>query len=140
MENLVDLLLANPQILMGIAAFLLFIAIVSIIKKLLKFGIIILIVVILVGAGGISVKNTQEKYNLSYHENIITATVEGKQVNLDFNKLEGAKVAAQKTDSGMRLSITYKNGNKDEVVIPNFLYQLVKLKVQPVELNLNNGG
>ena len=146
MGNLLDSLLTNPRIVIGIVVFLLFFAIVSIIKKLLKVGIIILIFIILIGAGAISVKNTQEKYDFSFQNGVISATVEGKKVSIDFNKLEGAKIEANKVENGISLSITYKNGNTDAVVVPNFMYQLVKLKaklseinLQPPEINLNNG-
>lgn len=138
MEQLYESLANNPQIIIGIVVFILILIVIAIIKKLVKIAITIVIASLLFGTiGGVTIQN---KYNISYHNNKITATIQGKEINLDFNKLAGAKIDTKKTDDGMRIIINYKDGKKEEIIVPKFLYYFLKLKAKSVELSLDTGG
>ena len=133
MSEILELLLENPAIITGIMAFTLFVTIVAVLKKVAKIGLIILaVILILTAIGGATIQN---KYALVYENNILTATFLSKEIKIDFDKIAGAKIEAQETEKGVKVLVSYKNGEKDEIIVPNFIYYLIKYKSTPAKLS-----
>lgn len=138
MENLFEFFLNNPTILVCIIAFVIFFLVISIIKKFAKIGVTILIIFLILGIVGNS--TVRSKYNISFKDNVLTATVNGKEINLDFEKLSDAKINIQKSDNTVNIKIDYHDGTSDELSVPNFLYYYLKLKAKAENMSFDIAG
>ena len=85
--------------------------IISLVKKAIKLGILVLVIALLLTYGGSMVSKIQEKYNINVEGDTITAVVDGKEYTLDLELVSEIVI----TDIGkgkVKVAIKASDANK----------------------------
>lgn len=110
--------------------------IISLVKKAIKLGILVLVIALLLTYGGSMVSKIQEKYNINVEGDTITAVVDGKEYTLDLELVSEIVV----TDIGkgkVKVAIKAADENKSkvaEVEMYRFMFNAVKKQVEKLEV------
>jgi len=110
--------------------------IISLVKKAIKLGILVLIIALLLTYGGSMVSKIQEKYNINVEGDTITAVVDGKEYTLDLELVSEIVI----TDIGkgkVKVAIKAADENKSkvaEVEMYRFMFNAVKKQAEKLEV------
>ncbi len=110
--------------------------IISLVKKAIKLGILVLVIALLLTYGGSMVSKIQEKYNINVEGDTITAVVDGKEYTLDLELVSEIVV----TDIGkgkVKVAIKAADENKSkvaEVEMYRFMFNAVKKQAEKLEV------
>lgn len=106
--------------------------IISLVKKAIKLGILVLVIALLLTYGGSMVSKIQEKYNINVEGDTITAVVDGKEYTLDLELVSEIVI----TDIGkgkVKVAIKAADENKSkvaEVEMYRFMFNAVKKQAE----------
>ena len=109
--------------------------IISLVKKAIKLGILVLVIALLLTYGGSMVSKIQEKYNINVEGDTITAVVDGKEYTLDLELVSEIVI----TDIGkgkVKVAIKAADENKSkvaEVEMYRFMFNAVKKQAEKLE-------
>jgi len=110
--------------------------IISLVKKAIKLGILVLVIALLLTYGGSMVSKIQEKYNINVEGDTITAVVDGKEYTLDLELVSEIVI----TDIGkgkVKVAIKAADENKSkvaEVEMYRFMSNAVKKQAEKLEV------
>lgn len=110
--------------------------IISLVKKAIKLGILVLVIALLLTYGGSMVSKIQEKYNINVEGDTITAVVDGKEYTLDLELVSEIVI----TDIGkgkVKVAIKAADENKSkvaEVEMYRFMFNAVKKQAEKLEV------
>lgn len=110
--------------------------IISLVKKAIKLGILVLVIALLLTYGGSMVSKIQEKYNINVKGDTITAVVDGKEYTLDLELVSEIVI----TDIGkgkVKVAIKAADENKSkvaEVEMYRFMFNAVKKQAEKLEV------
>lgn len=110
--------------------------IISLVKKAIKLGILVLVIALLLTYGGSMVSKIQEKYNINVEGDTITAVVDGKEYTLDLELVSEIVI----TDIGkgkVKVAIKAADENKSkvaEVEMYRFMFNAVKKQAEKLKV------
>ena len=110
--------------------------IISLVKKAIKLGILVLVIALLLTYGGSMVSKIQEKYNINVEGDTITAVVDGKEYTLDL-ELVSEIVKTDILKGMVKVAIKAADENKSkvaEVEMYRFMFNAVKKQAEKLEV------
>lgn len=114
-------------ILAGLCAILL---IISIIKKAIKLGVVILITIIMFLMTGPQAKDIHKSYNIQIDSDTITVTLDGQQTLIEREGLSDITMMRKEERGDNYLIFAYKNGHTKEIQLPDMMEKVAEITLK----------
>ena len=129
LENLGSILMGiDPKVIWITAGIIAILGIISLVKKAIKLGIIILIVSLVVTYGGSYIDQFKEKYQFEFNSSGISVMVDGQKKEFSFDALNNMEVTPSSTNN-VEVSIKDENGKTYKFEMNKKLYNALKEKM-----------
>ena len=115
----------DPKVVYIFVGVMIISAVLAIIKKAIKIGIIVVIIALSVSTLGPMAKEFQDKYKFSIDSGVATIQAENNTIKLDKNTIKDIELI-NKGVNGYELKVKYKDDGYSHIKIPTFMAPLVK--------------
>ncbi len=110
-------------------------AVIALIKKAIKVGLVVLVIALAITYGGMVIKDFQQKYNIDVNGTVISMTMEGKDYTFDYKAVK--QIDAQDLGTGnVKLDIETITGRMF-ITVPRFIFDSIKVQASKYDIKIN---
>lgn len=126
MEKFLELFAGiDPKIVIICAIVLVVLALIALIKKAFKVGIIVLLLAIILGGGGLSLDKIASQFGIEFDGSNVELRLGGQEYSIDVNEIAGVEVE-DGVNGKCSLTVNFEDGTSGSYEIPTYMKGVIK--------------